>query len=104
MNYYARFLPKLATTLHPLNRLLQHGTPWNWDDACAAAFTKVKRQIAFDLVLTHFNIYPCAFASDASPYGLGAVLSHVMQMGEERSIAFASRTLAAAEKNCSQID
>ena len=27
LNYYARFLPNLSTTLNPLNRLLQHSTP-----------------------------------------------------------------------------
>ena len=74
VNYYARFLPNLSTTLHPLNRLLQHKTPWHWTDACTAAFDKVKRQIGSDMVLTHFHPdLPLHVASDASPYGLGAV-------------------------------
>ena len=65
----------------------------------------MKAQIASDLVLTHFDsALPVRVASDASPYGLGAVLSHVMPTGEERPIAFASRTLSVAEKNYSQID
>ena len=38
VSYYARFLPNLSTPLHPLNRLLQHHTPWHWTDACTAAF------------------------------------------------------------------
>ena len=94
VNYYARFLPNLSTTLHPLNRLLQHNTSWHWTDACTAAFDEVKRQIGSDLVLTHFHPdLPLHVASDASPYGLGAVLSHSMPDGTERPIAFASRTL-----------
>ena len=79
--------------------------PWHWTDACTAAFDKVKRQIGFDLMLTHFHPdLPLHVASDASPNGLGAVLSHSMPDGTERPIAFASRTLNTAEQNYSQID
>ena len=66
---------------------------------CTTAFDTVKAQIASDLVLTHFDsALPVRVASDASPYGLGAVLSHVMPTGEERPIAFASRDTVSRRK------
>ena len=104
-NYCARFLPNFSTALHPLNTLLQKEIAWRWTAACHQAFDKVKQQIATDLVLTHFNLaLPLRLASDASPYGIGAVMSHVLPNGIERPITFASRTLLTAERDYAQIN
>ncbi|KAJ8338235.1 hypothetical protein SKAU_G00372010 [Synaphobranchus kaupii] len=43
-------------------------------------------------------------ACDASPYGVGALLSHVMEDGSEKPLGFMSRTLTPAEKRYSQLD
>ena len=40
---------------------------------------------------------------DASPYGLGAVISHIVD-GKQRSISYTSRTLSPAEGNYAQLD
>ena len=56
-------------------------------------------------VLTHYDPkLPLRLAADASQYGLGAVISHVMPHGGEKPIAFASRSLSPSEKNYLQID
>ena len=56
-------------------------------------------------LLVHFDPEePLILACDASLYGLGTMLSHCKQDGLERPIAFASRTLAPAERKYLQLD
>ena len=52
----------------------------------------------------YYSGVPLKLASDASSYGLGAVLSLVFPQGIEKPIAFASRSLSKAEKNYAHID
>ena len=103
-NQYRKFVDNMSTLAEPLNELLQHKKRWKWTERTETAFTEIKRRITQDTVLTHYNpeekIY---LAVDASPVGLGAVISHGRGK-EERPIAFASRTLTETEKNYSQID
>ncbi|CAB4044385.1 Hypothetical predicted protein, partial [Paramuricea clavata] len=73
VNYYHKFLPNLATILHPLNQMLESNYQWNWTDQCEEAFCKVKAMIVSDLVLTHYDTnLPLQLACDASPVGIGA--------------------------------
>ena len=104
VNYYCKFLPNLSSLLAPLHQLLQHGVKWKWGKPQQNAFQEAKQQLTSKCLLVHFDPgKPLLLSCDASPYGVGAVLSHLVD-GEEKPIAFASRTLAPAEKRYSQID
>jgi hypothetical protein len=104
VNYYGKFLPNLSTTLAPLNNLLRQNTPWKWSLQCDQAVEFVKHQLSHDRVLVHYDPkMEIVLACDASPYGVGAVLSHIVN-GEERPIAYASRTLTTSEKGYAQIE
>ena len=64
-----------------------------------------KSELVADKVLVPYDEKrKLILACDASPYGVGAMTSHVMEDGEERPIAFASRTLTKNERNYSQIE
>lgn len=91
LNYYGHFIPDLATVMQPLNELLSKGKKWQWTLACQSAFQKDKALLVSQEVLTHYNPeLPLPLACDASPYGVGSVLSHIMPDATERPIAFAS--------------
>ena len=105
VNYYHRFLEHLSTVAAPLHELLHDNKVWKWTPQCETAFQKIKEMICSDKVLCHFDpSLPLNVACDASPFGIGCVLSHMFPDNTERPIAFASRTLNKAETGYSQID
>ena len=103
VQYYSRCLSGLATTLSPLHQLLKKDVPWNWTSVEQRAYETCKTSLSSDALLVHYDAKrELRLACDASSYGLGAVISHVMDDGHERPIAFTSRTLSASEKNYAQ--
>ena len=94
INYYGKFIENLSSLLSPLYKLLEKERHWSWGEKQQLAFDKAKSQLTSSSVLMHF---------DASPYGVGAVLSHQTEEGE-RPIAFASRTLSPAERKYAHLD
>lgn len=97
LNYYAKFLPNLSSTLAPLYDLLKSSTHWCWNSVQQSAFQKAKNLLTSSSFLVHFDPdKELVLACDSSEYGLGAVLSHHFEDGSDRPIAYASRTLAPA--------
>lgn len=57
------------------------------------------------MALVHYDTTKSlSLACESSPYGVGVIMSHVMENGEECPIAFASRTLTEAEEKYAQIE
>ena len=104
-NYYGRFLPNLSSKLVPFYDLLHKDRKWQLSSKQDEAFKLAKEALQTDSLLVHFDDKkPLILTCDASPYGLGAVLSHTMDDGSDRPIAYASRSLTAAEKGYAQLE
>ena len=105
LNYYHRHLPNLANVLEPLHLLLRKGASWNWGSKQDQSFNQAKQSLCSTGLLVHYDPQkPLVLSCDASPYGLGAVLDHILPDGSKKPIAYASRTLSTAERNYSQIE
>ena len=104
INYYSKFVRNFSTMLSPLYALLSKNVLWHWGAKEQAAFQNAKDAMSSDRILIHFDPQkPIVLICDASPVGIGAVLSHVVD-GIERPIAYASRSLNPAERKYSQLD
>ena len=105
VNYYSKFLPNLSTMLVPLHRLLQKQTKRIWDAEQYKTFHGAKAHQTSECLLIYYDPQKeLVLSCDASPYGVGAVLSHRLQDGSEQPVVFASRSLAPAEKGYAQLD
>ncbi|KAK4328659.1 hypothetical protein Pmani_000967 [Petrolisthes manimaculis] len=105
INYYSRFLKNLASILSPLYKLLKDGQEWEWNREQSEAFQAAKKLLLKSNCLAHFDISKeTVLACDASPYGLGCVLSQIDDKGVERPVAFYSRKLNETEQRYAQID
>lgn len=97
LNYYAKFIPNMSTVLKPLYDLLQKNSPWVWSQASEKALQGSKKMLLESQLLVHYDPRkPLKLATNASAYGVGAVISHSMEDGSEKPIAFASRTLSSS--------
>ena len=104
INYVGRFIPNLSDIIRPLNELLRQDTAWTWGPDQRASFARVKELVSKSATLAFFQVdKPTIVSADASSYGLGAVLLQESE-GEWRPIAYASRSLSAAERGYAQIE
>ena len=101
-SYYRKFIPNFSKIACPLVKLTQKGNKFNWTPDCQKAFKDLQRCVTQPPILRYPAVdNPFILDTDASSQGLGTVLSQ-MQEGQERVIAYASKTLSKLKKRYCQ--
>ena len=101
-SYYRRFVPEFAKIASPLHSLLKKDAVFEWTPECECAVGRLKEALTQAPVLAYPRFaskHPFVLETDASAKGLGAVLAQEQEDGKVHPIAFASRSLTAAEQN-----
>ena len=106
VNFYHRFIPRLAAILSPLHALQSsvktQSARLDWDEEAINAFSNAKKALSAAVQLDHPD--PSAALSlttDASDVAVGAVLSQGL---DNRPLGFYSKKLTEAEKKYSAFD
>ena len=105
VNQLGKFTPHLAELAQPLRELLSIKKAWTWGPPQEKAFQDIKNEMVKPTILAIYNPdAPTKICSDASAFGLGAVL--LQQHSEERwkPVAYASRFMSETEQRYSQIE
>lgn len=98
-SWYRRFIPQFATLTAPLSALVGKKRKWQWSEVNESAFNAIKERLVTAPVLSRPNFdLPFVVQTDASGYGIGAVLTQIHDDGEH-VISYISRTLNRAERN-----
>ena len=98
-SYYRRFLADFSTLAAPLTALTRKNVKFNWTEACQNSFDEIVGRLTDAPVLAYPDPNePFILDTDASGVGIGGVLSQNIN-GEERVIAYASKTLSKSQRN-----
>ena len=105
INYYHRFLPKIAGQLHPLHvASAGRGQDIEWSPDCQTAFEKAKAALASATLLHHPRPDSLmSITTDASGTSIGGQIEQ-RQGGQWKPIAFFSRKLSPAETKYAAFD
>ena len=105
--YYRRFIPNYAAVAQPLTELTKKCAPTQviWTVQCEAAFQELKRLLCSAPILSSPDFdKPFILQTDASEYGVGAVLSQRDQHGRDHPFAYFSRKLLPREVRYSTVE
>lgn len=102
ISYYRRFIPGFAKLAKPMTNMLRgKNKSIATNPEYENAFAQLKNIMSSDLLLSYPDFdEPFILTTDASNYAIGAVLAQLVN-GNEKPIAYLSRTLTAAEEKYS---
>ncbi|UYV65862.1 K02A2.6-like [Cordylochernes scorpioides] len=105
VNHLGRLVENLSEIVAPLNQLLVKGQDFFWDCSQERAFRKLKELLTTQPILVAYDVRkPTMVSSNASTYGLGAVVKQEGKNGIWRPVAYSSRTMTPTEKRYAQIE
>ena len=105
VNYVSRFIPDFSTTTAPLRDLTRRGVKWQWAKHHQHAFDQLKRCLTNSPTMAYFDPEKdTELIVDASPVGLGAILTQKTCDSEKKIVAYASRSLSPVEQRYSQTE
>lgn len=97
LSWYNKFIPNYATLVELLRACLRQDSKLQWTDKAQQSFTDIKKCLVDSPALS------VIVSTDASDYGLGAILSQVHPDHSECTVAFASQTLTPTERHYSTV-
>ena len=101
VGFYRRFIQDFGKIAEPLYKLLNKKERFSWSKDCESAVVQLKQALEKAPILGYPNdTDPYTLTTDASLFGIGAIISQREQWGE-RVIAYASKTLSKKQRNFS---
>ena len=105
VSWYSKFIPNYATEAEPMRACIRKDTDFEWTSEAQKSFQKIKLLLVNSDALALFDpSLHTVVSTDASDYGLGAVLTQFHPGGVERTVAFASRALTTVERKYSTVE
>ncbi|CAB4016988.1 Hypothetical predicted protein [Paramuricea clavata] len=92
----AKFIPSFSHLSEPLRKLTVKSAQFRWTKCEQTAFDNIKNALTSDTVMAYFDqTKPTELITDASPWGLSAILAqNSTQHDDRRIMAYVSRSLS----------
>ena len=100
--WFSKFVPQYSAAVQPLSALLRKDSVFEWSEEASTAFKSIKELISSSPVIQPFRPeLKTVVTSDGCDRGAGAVLTQVQPSGEEKPVAYWSRSFSDAERRYS---